>query len=74
MSRLVTEWSTDDPQVAEALRLIASVPEWSIERLELEAALHQVQAKLLHEEIGARRSADRASERQRALRRGARKS
>lgn len=45
-ARLITEWSTDDPQIAEALKTIAKAPEYSSEREELEGALHTFQARL----------------------------
>lgn len=46
MPRLITEWSTDDPTIAQALDLIQSTPEYSSARQELEAALHTFQARL----------------------------
>jgi hypothetical protein len=57
MPRLVTEWSTDDPQIARTLQLIASLPEHSLERPELEAALHTFQAAQCHEQVGILRRA-----------------
>lgn len=56
--RLVTEWSTDDPELAETLRMIAAEPEWSVTRLEMEAGLHMMQARF------AWRRADQIRERQ----------
>jgi uncharacterized protein YecT (DUF1311 family) len=52
MPRLVTEWSTQDPQLAETLKTIASFPERSVERLELEAILHTQQAAWCYQRIG----------------------
>jgi hypothetical protein len=52
MPHLVVEWSTRDPQLAETLKTIASFPEHSVERLELEAVLHTQQAAWCHREIG----------------------
>jgi hypothetical protein len=52
MPRLITEWSTRDPKLAEMLREIARFPERSVERLELEAILHTQQAAWCHREIG----------------------
>lgn len=43
--RLVTEWSTDDPQLAGILRGIAALPEHSAARLECEAQLHMTEAR-----------------------------
>ena len=45
MARLTTEWSTDDPQVAEALKTIMATPPYSPERHEAEAGLHMLQAR-----------------------------
>ncbi len=39
MARLITEWSTDDPQIADMLRSIDSETN-AVLRLELESALH----------------------------------
>lgn len=52
MPRLITEWSTEDPGLADMLREIASFPEGSVERLELEAILHTQQAAWWHRQIG----------------------
>jgi len=52
MPRLVTEWSTEDAGLADMLRDIASFPEGSVERLELEAILHTQQAAWCHRQIG----------------------
>lgn len=46
MPRLLTEWSTDDPQLAEMLRSIDAEPEHTSLRQELEGALHMMQARL----------------------------
>lgn len=54
--RLVTEWSTDDPALAETLRRIADVPEWDPIRHEMEAALHTFQARLAWQKAGALRA------------------
>lgn len=45
MPRLITDWTTEDPALAVTLRRIASYPEDSPERLELEAVLHTFQAQ-----------------------------
>ena len=52
MPRLITEWSTEDPGLAGMLREIASFPEHSIERLELEALLHTQQAAWCYRQVG----------------------
>lgn len=52
MPRLITEWSTEDPGLADMLRDIASFPEHSVERLELEAILHTQQAAWCYRRIG----------------------
>lgn len=52
MPRLITEWSTEDPGLANVLREITSFPEFSVERLELEALLHTMQAAWCHRQIG----------------------
>lgn len=52
MPRLITEWSTEDPGLADMLREIASFPEHSVERLELEALLHTQQAAWCHRQVG----------------------
>jgi hypothetical protein len=44
VSGLTTEWSADDPKVAEVLRQVASYPEGSVEHAELMAVLHAWQA------------------------------
>lgn len=75
MPRLLTEWSTDDPTIAEALQLIASEPEHSSTRLELEAALHTFQARLCWQraEVSRQRERDQeARDRRRAEREAAR--
>ena len=59
--RLITEWSTTDEAVARTLRMIAEFPEHSIERMELEAVLHQWQAAELMREVGFRRGERAAS-------------
>jgi uncharacterized SAM-dependent methyltransferase len=43
--RLLTEWSTDDPGLAESLRQISAMPEYEPERHEAEAFLHMIQAR-----------------------------
>lgn len=65
MARLVTEWSTNDPGLANMLRSIAEFPEYSIERMELEAALHAWQAGHLNREIGQMRAEQTQSARNR---------
>lgn len=65
MARLITEWSSDDPGLADMLRSIAEVPEHSTARLELEAALHTWQAGWLHRQIGALRAEETQSARNR---------
>jgi hypothetical protein len=55
MPRLITEWSSDDPTLANMLREMAAMPEWSEERMASEAALHTFQAHWLEREIGERR-------------------
>lgn len=52
MPKLITEWSTDDKDLAKMLQSIAEWPEYSIERMELEVALHQWQASWLMKQIG----------------------
>lgn len=56
--RLITEWSTDDPKLAKTLELIADAPEHSVERQELEAALHMFQARLCWERADRYRRQD----------------
>lgn len=55
MAQLITEWSTTDETLARTLRMIAEFPEHSIERMELEASLHQWQAAWLMREVGYRK-------------------
>lgn len=55
MAQLIVEWSTDDPQLAEVLKLIAAYPEHSAERMELEATLHAAEAARLQRAAGERR-------------------
>jgi hypothetical protein len=62
MPRLLTEWSTDDPTIAEALQLIASEPEHSSARMELEAALHTFQARLCWQRAERYREREREQE------------
>lgn len=52
MPRLITEWSTDDPQLARVLSTVQAMLEASIERMAAEAALHSWQAMDLHQRIG----------------------
>lgn len=52
MPRLITEWSSEDVSLADMLREIASFPEGSVERLELEAILHTQQAAWCHRQVG----------------------
>lgn len=52
MPRLVTEWSSDDPDLAQTLRFMAALPDRSPERLAAEAALHTFQATELQRELG----------------------
>ena len=72
MPRLITEWSTDDPGLAEMLRSIAEFPEYSVERIELEAVLHSWQASHLYRLLGEMRAERTQSARNRrnARRRG----
>lgn len=63
MPRLVTEWSTSDPGLAEMLRSIADLPEHDPTRHELEALLHTQQARI------AWREADRLRELEKKRRR-----
>jgi hypothetical protein len=63
MPQLVTEWSTDDPGLAEMLKSIAALPAYDPDRHELEALLHTQQARL------AWREADRLRDLQRRRRR-----
>lgn len=44
-AHLITEWSTDDPGVAELLTEIAKLPQYSAARHEAEAGLHMMQAR-----------------------------
>jgi hypothetical protein len=60
--RLITEWSTHDEALARTLRLIAEFPEYSLERMELEAQLHLWQAAELLRDVGRMR-AERARRR-----------
>lgn len=74
MPRLITEWSTDDPRLAEMLRSIAEEPEHSVERQELEAALHMMQARFCWaraDRMRARAREDEARARRRAERKAA---
>ncbi len=66
MPKLITEWSTDDPGLAEMLKSIAAEPEYSELRLEMEIALHQFQAKHTAEQLGRLRADRLDSERRRA--------
>lgn len=59
MPLLRTEWSTDDPTIAQALDLIASTPEYSSAREELEAALHMFQARLCWQRAAGHRQRER---------------
>lgn len=59
MARLTTEWSTDDPQVAEALRLLNAMPTWSPEYHEALAGLHILQARWEWREADRLARADR---------------
>lgn len=63
MPRLITEWSTSDPGLAEMLTMVNAVPEYDPARHELEAMLHIEQARL------AWREADRLRELQKRRRR-----
>lgn len=72
MPRLTTEWSTDDPTVAELLVWLMSLPEFSVERHEALAGLHMLQARWewaradrarAHEVDAARRKARREARR-----------
>lgn len=74
MARLVTEWSTDDPKLAETLRLIQQTPDHTSEREELEAALHTFQARLCWQRAERYRQREReqaARDRRRAERQAA---
>jgi hypothetical protein len=64
-SRLTTEWSTTDEDVARTLRVIAEFPEHSVERMQLEAVLHTWQAAELMREVGHRQGERAAHRRQR---------
>jgi hypothetical protein len=63
MPRLITEWSTSDPGLADMLRSIAELPEHDPVRHEMEALLHTQQARF------AWREADRLRELERKRRR-----
>lgn len=45
MAQILTEWSSDDPKLALMLRRIASFPENSADRCELEGFLHMMLAR-----------------------------
>lgn len=63
--RLVTEWSTDDPALAQTLALIAATPTWDPLRHEMEAALHTFQARLAWQRAAELRAAARQAARPR---------
>lgn len=71
MPRLITEWSTDDPGLADTLRSIAALGEHTEERMEVEAALHMFQARLCWSTAERLREArvDRAARQARAEKR-----
>lgn len=52
MTYVTIDWYSDDPEMAELLRTVASYPEYSVERLELEAVLHEFMAMRLREQVG----------------------
>ena len=72
MGELLVDWSTTDPDLTRILEQAASYPEYSVERMAAEGALHTFMAEYYQRKIGEHLGWQRAEEVSRGRRQKAR--